>query len=340
MADATDALDRTSRSGLWLTVMLAVLAAVLGSFNGLGRVDQILYDRAVTLTGRPADPDILIVAIDDTSIDTLGRWPWRRAIHAAILDRLQGARAVGLDLIFAESDTVNPNDDLILANSIRRNGKTVLPIVLDRLNHPSAIGAPIPGLANAAAGSGFINARIDPDGVVREATLMTHYASDRQYHLAISMLEVGGQSEQAQRLLQRAGPDGTILIPYSGSTAHMRTVSYLSVLRGEVSPDELRGKYVLVGAWATGLGDAYPTPVWRSSPTCCKRRATTFHTSAPPRLGTRCSPPCPCCWPAWRCGACHPSARCLSALRCSPASCSCRGCCWLTPICGLRRPRP
>lgn len=261
MADATDALDRTSRSGLWLTVMLAVLAAVLGSFNGLGRVDQILYDRAVTLTGRPADPDILIVAIDDTSIDTLGRWPWRRAIHAAILDRLQGARAVGLDLIFAESDTVNPNDDLILANSIRRNGKTVLPIVLDRLNHPSAIGAPIPGLANAAAGSGFINARIDPDGVVREATLMTHYASDRQYHLAISMLEVGGQSEQAQRLLQRAGPDGTILIPYSGSTAHMRTVSYLSVLRGEVSPDELRGKYVLVGAWATGLGDAYPTPV-------------------------------------------------------------------------------
>ena len=41
----------------------------------------------------------------------------------------------------------------------------------------------------------------------------------------------------------------------------MRTVSYLSVLRGDIPPDELRGKYVLVGAWATGLGDAYPTPV-------------------------------------------------------------------------------
>jgi len=41
----------------------------------------------------------------------------------------------------------------------------------------------------------------------------------------------------------------------------MRTVSYLSVLRGDLSPEALRGKYVLVGAWATGLGDAYPTPV-------------------------------------------------------------------------------
>ena len=261
MADITDTHDRTSRSGLWLTVLLAVLAAVLGSLNGLGRVDQILYDRAVTLTARPADPDILIVAIDDTSIDTLGRWPWRRAIHAALLDRLQGARAVGLDLIFAESDTVNPNDDQILANSIQRNGRTVLPIVLDRLNHPASIASPIPVLANAAAGKGFINARIDPDGVVREAMLTAQFEGKRQQHLALSMLDVGGDHDQAQRLLQRAGPDGTILIPYAGSTAHMRTVSYLSVLRGDIRTEDLRGKYVLVGAWATGLGDAYPTPV-------------------------------------------------------------------------------
>ncbi|WMD19279.1 CHASE2 domain-containing protein [Achromobacter seleniivolatilans] len=261
MADTADPLDRTSHSGLWLTVVLAVLAAVLGSLNGLGRVDQILYDRAAMMSGREADPDILIVAIDDASIDTLGRWPWRRAVHAALLDRLQGARAVGLDLIFAENDTVNPNDDLILANSIRRNGHTVLPVVLDRLHRPTAIEVPIPALAQAAASEGFINARIDSDGVVREAVLSTQFRGDRWNHMAISMLEVGGQAEQAQRLLQRAGPDATILIPYAGRTAHMRTVSYLSVLRGDLPAEELRGKYVLVGAWATGLGDAYPTPV-------------------------------------------------------------------------------
>ncbi|CAB3667893.1 CHASE2 domain-containing protein [Achromobacter pestifer] len=261
MPDAADLLDRTSRSGLWLTVVLATLAAVLGSLNGLGRVDQIIYDRAVTLTGRNADPDILIVAIDDASIDTLGRWPWRRAIHAALLDRLQGARAVGLDVIFAEGDMVNPNDDQLLADSIRRNGHTVLPIVLDNLHNPSSIAGPIPVLAQAAASSGFINARIDPDGVVREATLATTFAGERRLHLALSMLMVGGQSDQAQRLIRQAGPEGDILIPYAGSTAHMRTVSYLSVLRGDLPADELRGKYVLVGAWATGLGDAYPTPV-------------------------------------------------------------------------------
>lgn len=261
MADAADSHDRPSRSGLWLTVALAVLAACLGSFNGLGRLDQMFYDRAVMMTGRAADPGIIVVAIDDASIEALGRWPWRRAIHAALLDRLSGARAIGLDLIFAEADTGSPGDDAILANSIRRNGRTVLPVVLDRLKNPTAIGLPIPELAQAAASTGFINAVIDADGVVREAALTTQFAGDRRNHLAISMLEVGGDGELARRLMRRADAEGRILIPYAGPPAHTRTISYLSVLRGDVKPEDLRGKYVLVGAWATGLGDDYPTPV-------------------------------------------------------------------------------
>lgn len=261
MADAADSNDRASRSGLWLTVALALLAALLGSFNGLGRIDQILYDRAVALTGRDMSPDIVIVAIDDTSIDALGRWPWRRAVHAALLDRLQGARAVGLDLIFAEPDTTHPGDDAILADSLRRNGRTVLPVVLDRLAYPSSISTPIPILAQAAAGSGFINANLDADGVLRSAMLTARFAGERWQHFALSMLDVGGQTAMADRLLRRAGKDGGILIPYAGPAAHTRAVSYLSVLRGDVPPEQLRGKYVLVGAWATGLGDAYTTPV-------------------------------------------------------------------------------
>ena len=261
MADAADSLDRSWRSGLWLTLALAALAAFLGAFNGLGRLDQVFYDRAVMLTGRPADPDILIVAIDDASIDALGRWPWRRAIHAALLDRLTGARAVGLDLIFAEPDKINADDDAILADSIRRNSHTVLPVVLDHLKNPTAIGLPLAELAQASAATGFINAVIDPDGVVREAALTAQFAGDRRNHLAISMLEVGGEADRAQHLLARANADGRILIPYAGPPGHVRTVSYLSVLRGDLRQEDLHGKYVLVGAWATGLGDDYPTPV-------------------------------------------------------------------------------
>lgn len=261
MSDAPEPLDRPSRWGLWLTLLLVAVTAVAGSLNGLGRIDQLLYDRAVMMDGRKAAGNILIVAIDDATIDTLGRWPWRRAIHAALLDRLQGARAVGMDVIFAEPDTIHPDDDRLLAQAISRNGKVVLPVVFNQLPTPTSAIVPLPMLMNAAAGAGFINAQIDPDGVVRQATLSAVLDGKRWEHLALAMLNVGGENKLAQSFLNNSNDTKRVLIPYSGPPSHLRTISYLSVLRGELNAADLKDQYVLIGAWATGLGDTFPTPV-------------------------------------------------------------------------------
>lgn len=111
-----------ARTGIMLTMVLVTVAGLLGALGGMGRIDLTLYDRAVSLSGRPASPEILIVMIDDDSIATLGRWPWSRTVHAALLDKLGEARAVGLDIIFAEPDRAEPAVDAQLAEAIRRNG--------------------------------------------------------------------------------------------------------------------------------------------------------------------------------------------------------------------------
>ncbi|MDL1895274.1 CHASE2 domain-containing protein, partial [Anaerolineae bacterium CFX7] len=36
----------------------------------------------------PANPDVVIIAIDGKSLDEIGTYPWPRAVHAALLDRL------------------------------------------------------------------------------------------------------------------------------------------------------------------------------------------------------------------------------------------------------------
>src|SRR5690606_11138747 len=41
-------------------------------------------------------------------------------------------------------------------------------------------------------------------------------------------------------------------------------ISYIDVLRGQVPAEALRGKFVLVGAAASGLGDLFATPVGRA----------------------------------------------------------------------------
>ena len=149
-------------------------------------------------------------------------------------------RAVGLDVIFAEPDTINPNDDAILADSLRRNGRAVLPVVLDRLDHPGSMSLPIRRWPRPRRGWAS-STRIDADGVVRESVLRVHYDGDWWRHLALTLLRIGGESDVAGRLLKRAQPDGGILIPYSGPPAHTRTVSYLSVLRGDLPANALRG---------------------------------------------------------------------------------------------------
>lgn len=51
---------------------------------------------------------IAIVAIDDSSLGTVGQWPWPRTLHAKIVDRLEGAGARVIALDFDFSDRQNP----------------------------------------------------------------------------------------------------------------------------------------------------------------------------------------------------------------------------------------
>lgn len=55
---------------------------------------------------RPADGSIVIVDLDESSLERLGQWPWPRYRVARLLERIRegGAAAVGLDMVFAEPD--------------------------------------------------------------------------------------------------------------------------------------------------------------------------------------------------------------------------------------------
>jgi adenylate cyclase len=75
----------------------------------LARIDLALYDRLLAAAPlRPPSDRVLIVEVDERSLEEIGRWPWPRNRVARLLDRLRelGAAAVGLDIIFAEPEVV------------------------------------------------------------------------------------------------------------------------------------------------------------------------------------------------------------------------------------------
>ena len=88
-----------------LVIMLALLAAYLLQWGPLQAIEYKTYDfRARMLQEEPEKSPVVIVAIDDQSIEQIGRWPWPRKYIAGLIDILSsyGARVIGVDIFYTE----------------------------------------------------------------------------------------------------------------------------------------------------------------------------------------------------------------------------------------------
>lgn len=258
----------------WALVALAAsaLVATLVLTRATERGDNVVFDTVSGWGVRTPHEDIVVVAIDNRSIAELGRWPWPRARHQALLETLAGyrPRAVAYDVLLVEADPT-PGADDALAGALAAGPPVFLPLTFDV---PGPNGAPyetlgpIAPLAAAAAGLGQVNVDFDSDGVIRR-TYMLERDGDRGWpHLMAFMqavaggiahpISAGAAPGQARSPLVREDP---LLISFAGPPGHFRTVSFVDVVNGATPADFLKDKLVLVGATADGLGDRYATPL-------------------------------------------------------------------------------
>jgi len=270
------------RQWIALTAALCALALLLGWQNGLGRLDQTLYDAAIVAHPRASNEDVVIIAIDDASLSQIGRWPWPRAIHAALLNRLVEGRprAIGFDLIVAEAEPGAGGDDAFAA-AMRKARNVVLPVLMEAGPLAGSAGPravlPVAPLAEAGAAIGHIHVEVDRDGIARSVFLREGLTGAdgkpmRWPQFALALLEVGRGplAESALPGARNPQPDGRkgywsrdfwLHLPFVGAPGSFTQVPYADVLKGKVAMADFAGKYVLIGATAAGLGDAYATPV-------------------------------------------------------------------------------
>ena len=187
---------------LWLALLLGALVAAASLGQWLQRLDRVAYDAAMTAWQRPAPKGIVVVAIDQDSLDAIGRWTWSRALHAALIDRLAQAQpaAILLDLILAEPDAADPASDAALAAALARAGNVALPVYAQMQPGGGArLLAPHPALAQAAAALGHIHLELDGDGVARRVYLDEIGSQVRLPHLALATLALADRHGAARR---------------------------------------------------------------------------------------------------------------------------------------------
>lgn len=111
-----------------LIVTLLFLFAYATSFGPLKSLEYVAYDSGVSASQMPADNRIVIIDIDDVSIDHIGRWPWPRSVIADMIDVLQQAKArlIGVDIFFSEKQQASKNSQttLKLIQMMKNQGKT------------------------------------------------------------------------------------------------------------------------------------------------------------------------------------------------------------------------
>ena len=266
-----------------LTLLLCALLVAATQWRWLERADFWLYDASVTLAGRAASSDILILTIDETSLARLGRWPWSRQVLADVLERLTqaGAGPVLLDVILSEPQRDDPQADARLAAAIAAHGRVVLPVFMPLAG--DSVVLPLPALA-ARARLGHAQALVDADGVTRRYLPVESAGSASSAggasstsgasfpHVAQLLSEWVGQpltpvaktmaTPRKDALPASSGkPAEPVLVPFAGPPGHFARRPVLALLEGRIAAAELKGRTILVGATATGLGDNLVTPL-------------------------------------------------------------------------------
>ncbi len=87
-----------------LGIVVSLVILLLGSGELMQSLERKAYDLGVGATSRTPSDKIAVIAIDKTSLDNIGRWPWSRDIMADMVERLAGAKAkvIATTVLFSE----------------------------------------------------------------------------------------------------------------------------------------------------------------------------------------------------------------------------------------------
>lgn len=243
--------------------------------------------RFLTAGPQPSPEGLVILAIDDATVQAAGRYPLPRALLARLLEAVaaQDPAVVALDLLFVESQ---PEADAALrlalesaptvigaaalfappgAGEIPRQVERSGPLA--RLPRPQGLLLPTEALREAAE-VGLVNISADAGGTPRHLPLLFNrgggegllpafvllaaaLAADSQPRFAEGGLELGGR-----RIALDLGYH--LALRFYGPRGSIATVSALELLRGGLPPDALRGRAVVIGATAIASGDTFATP--------------------------------------------------------------------------------
>ena len=274
-----------------LNIALAALSASLIFLAAENEVVRRLELASLDLTFRlrgsiPYNSNIVLVEITDSDIAKIGRWPWKRAWHAAMAKSLKelGAKTTYFDIVFSEASS--EEDDLVFEEATKLSKNVYLPFAFQGLPYEIDNALfPLKRFSSNARGLGAANIYADPDGAMRRMPLV-FLTKDNLYPHAVLKVAMdyegsGIKSLTGDRLILSKDKkemkiplveNNQMLINWPGRWQKtFRHYSFLDVLtcykavkdgrKPHVDPGDFKDSLCIVGITAIGLYDIKPVPL-------------------------------------------------------------------------------
>lgn len=292
----------SARLSAILSALLALLfwALLLVAFPGpLGDLEERASDWAWRLTAsQETERRVIIVDIDETSLQRVGPWPWSRERVAQLSDRLAqaGTAMQVFDIVFPAGAA---GDEKLLA-SLQRNHGVLSQIFAIQGNSPAQQGrvsgpldwpacpAFFPSAENYIANApvfsrlpvGHITPLVAADGSVRKQPALICYGSKPYPALFLTAAMQGTQSQpltatagsglfgppwqvQGLGISSRGLPldaAGNVRIPWLVHPDALTAIPAYRVLEGDLPAGMFENAWVLIGSTALGVNDRVATP--------------------------------------------------------------------------------
>ena len=268
-----------------LPLIPVIILAILFAENPLYNVDAMICDNLYSDIQGPAY-EIRIIAIDEETLTQYGNFSnWGREKSAELVEVLckdeeTAPALIGFDIMFIGESNTDPESDERLVEACKKAGNVVLATNLvyrgktkfDENNKPyydawniELEEKPFDAL-NQVADSGFATVLMSQDGFVRTAQLFVEteegYRTSFAYSLYDNYMEIIGE----EAVKPEVNTINQCYFFYSGEVGEYDTVSLYEVLDGEKKEERqesFKDCIVLVGAYASGMQDAYRAAIDR-----------------------------------------------------------------------------
>jgi EAL domain-containing protein (putative c-di-GMP-specific phosphodiesterase class I)/CHASE2 domain-containing sensor protein len=235
-------------------VVMTILAVLLGFTGILSPLDKLLSVGVSKIQTKSVSDDVVVIGIDDKSLDEIGQWPWDRSLQGELLTKLDSynPKRIVTDIFYAAR--TNKESDVALANAIR-DLKSEFYLAKDIPKHSRGRIIETPNLQLIAKGQ-------------NEASIMSYSSLGLIWELPTYVTEASVTIPSLSVVIAgvKTLPKKRYRPDYSFDPSTIKIVSASDVLNDQVDSGLLANKVLVYAPISSRINDIKKMPGWENQP--------------------------------------------------------------------------